>query len=167
MVIAIAAKEAGASRVVISEINEKRLELATSMGFETINSKEVDALQTIKEMTGGNGFDVVFEVSGSKQGILLTADACKIRGTIVPLSLSGLPVEFMLGKVSFKELKVIGTRVYSFIDFVGGVKLLERMADEYDLNMLITDIIPLHDAQKAIDSMKKGTNVSKILIKCY
>lgn len=167
MVIAIAAKEAGASRVVISEINEKRLELATSMGFETINSKEVDALQTIKEMTGGNGFDVVFEVSGSKQGILLTADACKIRGTIVPLSLSGLPVEFMLGKVSFKELKVIGTRVYSFMDFVGGVKLLERMADEYDLNMLITDIIPLHDAQKAIDSMKKGTNVSKILIKCY
>jgi len=166
MVIAIAAKAAGAFRVVISEINERRLALAKSLGFETIDSGKTDALAAVNEMTGESGFDVVFEVSGSRAGILLTTDACKIRGTIVPLNLSGAPVEFMLGKVSFKEMRVIGTRVYPYMDFVGGVKLLERMAEVYDLNKLITDILPLHEAQRAIDSMKSGTNVSKILLKC-
>lgn len=166
LIIAIAAKAAGASRVVISEINEKRLDLAKVLGFETINPREVDVMSDINEITDGNGFDVVYEVSGSKAGILLTTSACKIRGTIVPLSLSGLPVEFELGKVSFKEMRVIGTRVYPYMDFVNGVKLLERMSDEYDLNMLISDILPLQEAQKAIDSMISGANVSKILIKC-
>lgn len=166
MVIAIAAKSAGASRVVISEISEKRLALAQALGFETINPKEVDAIASVNEMTDGNGFDVVFEVSGSKAGILLTTNACKIHGTIVPLSLSGLPVDFELGKVSFKEMRVIGTRVYSYMDFVGGVRLMERTSTVYDLSKLITNIMPLQDAQKAIDIMKTGNNVSKILILC-
>lgn len=166
MIIAIAAKAAGASKVVIAEINEKRLKLAQSMGFETINSKEVNVLDAINDKTDGNGFDVVFEVSGSKSGILLTTSACKIRGTIVPLSLSGTAVDFELGKVSFKEMRVVGTRVYPYMDFVGGVRLLERLSKEYDLNMLISDIVPLCETKKAINSMKSGVNISKILIKC-
>jgi 2-desacetyl-2-hydroxyethyl bacteriochlorophyllide A dehydrogenase len=166
LIVAIAAKNMGASRIVISEINEKRLALAQSLGFDTINAKTEDVMKQVGELTNGNGFDIVFEVSGSKAGILLTTSACKIHGTIVPLSLSGAAVEFELGKVSFKEMRVIGTRVYSRDDFENGVYFLERMSKEYDLNQLITDIVPLKNAQMAIDSMKSGSNTGKILIDC-
>jgi len=166
LIIAITAKSAGASRVVISEINDKRRQLAEKLGFETINPLKEDVMAAVNKITDGNGFDVVFEVSGSKAGALLTTNACKIRGTIVPLSLSGVPVEFELGKVSFKEMSVVGTRVYTFTDFVGGVRLLEKMSKIYDLNNLISDELPLEEAQKAIDMMIKGENTGKILLKC-
>lgn len=165
-VIAVVAKAAGASKVVISEPNEARRELAKNMGFETVNPIEEDVSERFAELVGVNGFDVVFETSGSKAGILLTTTACKIHGTIVPLSLSGMPVEFCLGTVSFKEQRVIGSRVYPYLDFVNGVRLLEKLSKTEDLSKLVSDILPLDEARKAIDYMISGKNTGKILLKC-
>ncbi|MBO5218772.1 MAG: alcohol dehydrogenase catalytic domain-containing protein [Clostridia bacterium] len=165
IVVALSAMHKGAN-VYISEVNKNRLALAEKLGIKTINPTECDINAKIAELTNGNGFDVVYEASGSKPGILLSTDACKIRGTIVPLSLAGVPVEFCLGKVSFKEMSVIGSRVYPFDHFVAGVNMLAEIAAEKDIRPLISDILPLADAQKAIDMMKGGINCGKILIDC-
>ena len=165
IVVALCAKQAGGN-VVISEVNAERLALAKTLGIDGINPATCDAMAEFAKITNGNGFDVVFEASGSRAGVLMTTDVCKIRGTIVPLSLSGAPLEFMLGKVSFKEMSVIGKRVYTFEHFQKGVKQLECIAKQIDLRPLISDILPLSDAQKAIDMMKSGQNKGKILIQC-
>ncbi len=165
-VIAVVARAAGASKVIISEPNDARRALAESLGFEVVNPIKEDITKRFGELVGPNGFDVVFETSGSKAGILLTTAACKIHGTIVPLSLSGAATEFCLGVVSFKEQRVIGSRVYPYLDFVNGVRLLEKLSKTEDLSKLVSDILPLSEAQKAIDYMINGTNVGKILIKC-
>jgi len=165
IVVALSAMAKGGN-VVISEVNEGRLALAESLGIKVINPAKCDANKEFAALTDGNGFDVVYEASGSRAGILMTTDVCKIRGTIVPLSLAGVPVEFVLGKVSFKELSVIGSRVYTFEHFKAGVKMLEEIASRIDLRPLISDIIPLADAKDAIDMMKSGKNKGKILIKC-
>ena len=165
-ILAVCARACGASLVAVSEVNEKRLALAKSLGFETINPAKEDALARCMELTGGDGFDKVYESTGVKSSVLMTTDACKIRGTITPLSLAGTPVEFTLGKVSFKELSVIGSRVYSHADFIGGVRLLERLSRAGDLSPLVSDELSLDDAQKAVDSMITGANVCKILLKC-
>ncbi len=165
IVVALSAMEAGGN-VVISEVNKNRLALAEQLGIRTINPTECDINAKIAELTGGNGFDVVYEASGSKPGILMTTDACKIRGRIVPLSLAGVPVEFVLGKVSFKEMSVIGSRVYTFEHFKAGVDMLAKIAAKKDIRPLISDILPLEESQKAIDMMKGGINNGKILIKC-
>ncbi len=165
-VIAVVARAAGASRVVISEPNDARRSLAESLGFEVVNPIKEDVSKRFCDLVGPNGFDVVFETSGSKAGILLTTVACKIHGTIVPLSLSGAPVEFCLGSVSFKEQRVVGSRVYPYLDFVSGVRLLEKLSKTEDLSKLVSDILPLSEAQKAMDYMINGTNTGKILLKC-
>lgn len=166
IILAICAQAAGASLVAVTEVNEKRLALAQALGFATINPAKEDALARCLELTGGDGFDRVYESSGVKSSILMTTDACKIRGVITPLGLEGHPSEFILGKVSFKELSLIGSRVYSHDDFIGGVRLLERLARAGDLEPLVSDVLPLDQAQKAVDSMISGTNVCKILLKC-
>ena len=156
-----------AELVAVSDVYEPAAkDLAEKLGIKTINPTECDINAKIAELTNGNGFDVVYEASGSKPGILLSTDACKIRGTIVPLSLAGVPVEFCLGKVSFKEMSVIGSRVYPFDHFVAGVNMLAEIAAAKDIRPLISDILPLADAQKAIDMMKGGINCGKILIDC-
>ncbi len=166
MILAVCARAAGASIVALTEVNEQRLALARQLGFITINPAKEDALARILELTDGDGFDKVYESSGVKSSILMTADACKIRGTITPLPLEGRPVEMILGKVSSKELSVIGSRVYSHADFIGGVRLLEKLAREGDVSPLVSDILPLEETQKGIDSMITGANVCKILVRC-
>ncbi len=166
IVVALTAMEAGGN-VTISEVNKNRIELANKLGINTINPTECDINAKIAELTNGNGFDVVYEASGSKPGILMTTDACKIRGRIVPLSLAGTPVDFVLGKVSFKEMSVIGSRVYTFEHFKAGVDILAKIAAKKNIRPLISDIVPLEEAQKAIDMMRGGINNGKILVRCF
>lgn len=166
LVVALSAIKFGAN-VTVSEVNKGRLALAQKLGINIINPAESDFSKEVNKLTDGVGFDVVIEASGSKAGILSTTDACKIRGTIVPMSLAGTPVEFILGKVSFKELSVIGSRVYSMEHFEKGVQMLAEIAKEKDITPLISDKISLNDAQIAIDMMKTGKNNGKILIKCF
>ncbi|MBQ3865692.1 MAG: alcohol dehydrogenase catalytic domain-containing protein [Clostridia bacterium] len=165
LVVALSAKAAG-GKVLVSEVNEKRLETAKKLGLETVNPAKGELDAYVRDRTDGNGFDVVYEASGSRAGILTCTDVCKIRGTIVPMSLSGAPVEFVLGKVSFKEMSVVGSRVYPFDHFKKGVERLAEIASKQDLTPLVSDILPLDEAQKAVDMMRKGENAGKILIRC-
>ena len=164
VIIALCAKQRG-GEVYIAEINEKRAALARSLGIDCLEIGK-NQLDECLRVTDGCGFDAVIEASGSKAGILLTTDACKIGGTIVPMSLSGAPIEFVLGKVSFKEQTVVGSRVYTFAHFVEGVEMLDTIAAKQNIENLVSDILPLSEANRAIEMMKRGENAAKILIDC-
>lgn len=45
----------GCSRVILTDIDDRKLQIAKDMGFETINSKEQDPVALIKELTSGRG----------------------------------------------------------------------------------------------------------------
>lgn len=163
-IVAVMARAAGAN-VVVSEPNERRRATVEALGIAAVDPADGDMEKMAAERTGGNGFDVVFEASGSKAGILSTTALCKIHGTIVPLALASSPVDFVLGQVSFKEQTVVGSRVYPFLHFKRGVQTLERLyADGVTLDPLVSDILPLDRAQKALDSMMSGENACKILL---
>ncbi len=165
-IVALCAMERGA-KVIVSEPNEIRRNLAAELGIATINPMGCDIQAELGKLTDGNGFDVVYEASGSKAGILMSTEVCKIRGTIVPLALSGVPVEFILGRVSLKELSVIGSRVYTAEHFREGLALLTTISAKRNLDKLVSDILPLNKANTAIDMMRTGKNSGKILIDCH
>lgn len=160
--IAIFARDAGAGRVIISEINESRRKFVESMGIETINPNEIDAMDLMKEVTGGSGFDIVYDTSGAPSCIL--PDLCRCGGKLLSLGLSGDAYQFVIGKVSFKEITLIGNRLYSQEDFEQGVRFLEDNWREMGLDRMVTDRLPLGEINKAIDMMLNGENICKIII---
>ena len=163
-VVALMARAAGAN-VIVSEPNPTRRATVEALGLMSIDPVNGDMNALVAEKTKGVGFDVVIESSGSKAGILSVTGLCKIHGVIVPMALAGTPVDFILGQVSFKEQMVIGSRVYPFLHFKRGVEMLEKMyADGVVLAPLISDILPLGNAQKALDMMISGDNACKILL---
>ena len=163
-VVAVMARAAGA-HVTVSEPNPVRRATVEALGLPSFDPVNGDIKELVAKKTGGIGFDVVIESSGSKAGILSTTDLCKIHGTIVPMALAGTPVDFVLGQVSFKEQTVVGSRVYPFLHFKRGVEMLEKLyADGLPLDPLISDILPLSEAQKAVDMMIAGQNACKILL---
>lgn len=164
--IALFARAWGAGRVIISEINEPRRKFVESMGFETINPAQTDAMDLMNEVTGGSGFDVVYDTSGAAACVLQMPDLCRCGGKMLSLGLSGDAYQFVIGKVSFKEITLIGNRLYSQEDFENGVRFVEENWKELGLDRMVTDRLPLKDIEKAIHMMLDGENICKIIINC-
>lgn len=60
------AKIFGASKVVVFDITPERLDLAMRLGADAVvNTKEADYLKKAKELTGGKGYDYVYETAGN------------------------------------------------------------------------------------------------------
>jgi len=164
--IAIFAKAAGAERVIISEINEPRRQFVESMGIETINPMQKDAMELMREVTDGSGFDIVYDTSGAPACALQMPDLCRCGGKLLSLNLSGDAYQFVLGKVSFKEITLVGNRLYSQEDFEEGVRFVEDNWKELHLDRMVTDRLTLSDAEKAISMMLNGENICKIILDC-
>ena len=161
--IAIFAKAAGAERVIISEINEPRRQFVESMGIETINPESTDVMTLTQEITDG-GFDVVYDTSGAPSCILQMPDLCRCGGKLLSLGLSGDAYPFIIGKVSFKEIRLIGNRLYSQEDFEAGVRFLEQNWKSLRLDRMVTDRLGLSEINRAFDMMLHGENICKIII---
>jgi threonine dehydrogenase-like Zn-dependent dehydrogenase len=131
-----------------------------------INPEAEDALEKVKVLTDNEGFDIVFEVSGSQAGILLATQACKIRGKIVPVGFPGKRPEVELIQVIFKETTLVGSRVYSFQHFKNTVRMLENIVlnKTFDVEKLIGGVFKLEELEKGIMMMKEGKNIGKLLI---
>lgn len=163
LVTALTAMSNGAD-VYISEINEDRIRLADKLGIKTINPIKKDIIDEMKSITDGRGFDVVVDATGAKVSIKTLPDLCKVRGTMISMGLSGAAYEFVIGKVSFKEQRLIGSRLYSQSDFENGVSVMNELNKQIDLSKIVTDIMKLDDIEQAIEMMKNGKNVGKIVI---
>lgn len=164
--IAIFARAWGAGRVIISEINEPRRKFVESMGIETINPTEVDAMDLMRDVTGGAGFDVVYDTSGAASCVLQMPDLCRCGGKMLSLGLSGDAYQFIIGKVSFKEITLIGNRLYSQDDFEKGVRFVEDNWRALGLDRMVTDRLTLGEIDRALQMMLNGENICKIIIDC-
>ncbi len=77
------ARAAGASLVIASDLNPKRLELARAMGAQvTLNPKGDDVVARVGELTGGDGVDLVCEMSGHTRGHAQALAAARMGGRV-------------------------------------------------------------------------------------
>lgn len=160
VLIAFVAREMGAEPIVI-EIDEQRLATVGGLGIRTLNPSASDQEGAVNEWTDGAGADVVFEVSGSSAAVLSATALAKVRGRIVVVAIHPIPREMDLQRVFWRELTIVGARVYQRDDFVAAIDLLSSGAIPAD--PLITDIIPLRHTQRALTELEGG-GAMKILI---
>jgi 2-desacetyl-2-hydroxyethyl bacteriochlorophyllide A dehydrogenase len=163
MLVAMVARHAGA-RVVLSEVNPARLAFARDLGFDAFNPLEVDLPAWIKEQSGGSGADIVFEVSGAKAAALAMTELLAIRGRIVMVAIYPQPVELNLFHFFWKELKLIGARVYEPEDYEQAIALIASGA--LPLAAMITDVKPLAEIQRTFESLESNPAGMKTLLAC-
>ncbi|MGS0523894.1 zinc-dependent alcohol dehydrogenase [Zobellia nedashkovskayae] len=95
LLVAMVAKDVGAN-VIISEVNEKRIAKAESMGLHAVNPMKVDLVEYVKEKTDNRRADVVFEVAGVQPALDIMCEVAGIRGRILMVAIHGekKPVSF-------------------------------------------------------------------------
>lgn len=162
MLVALVARNSGGN-VTISEINENRLAYAKKLGFDTLNPANDDVAQVITERTGGCGADVVFEVSGSQAGVDLMTEAAAARGRIVMVAIHTSKPQIDLFKFFWRELDMMGARVYHKEDYEEAMRLLDQGV--VDCDSFITDIKPLTEIQGAFETLTTNPNAMKSLIR--
>ena len=158
------AKTAGAA-VAFCEVQAERIEQARGLGFAVIDGNQEPAV-AVAAATNGEGYDVVLEASGSQPGVLLAAEVCRIRGRIVQVGFFGKRPEADLMKVIFKELTLVGSRVYSLEDFRCTLPVLARMVEQktFDIDRMICDTCALDGLEASIGRMMRGEARGKILV---
>lgn len=164
LLIAAVARHAGADRIMISEISEYRRAVANELGFDTINPMEHDFDTRLFQYTDDIGFDVVFEVSGSKPGIGTAIDHSKIAGTVMIVGMTSEPYPVSLSKIFQKELTLQGVRVHSQINFIGAIELLKSGTLDRELHKVISAVYPLENVEDAFAHAQSGDRFFKILV---
>ncbi len=151
------ARAAGASRVIVSDVNAKRLKLAHNLGAHVLlNPSHDDVVARVLEETGGEGADLVCEVSGNHDAITQAFKAVRLGGRVNLLGLPKgvIPVDLSTD-VIFKGVTiygVIGRKMYETWNqmrtFLGSWML--------DPTPVITHRLPLEEIDRALDAIRSG-----------
>jgi 2-desacetyl-2-hydroxyethyl bacteriochlorophyllide A dehydrogenase len=162
VLIATTARQFGGDVVVI-ELDPTRRQAVADLGFQVLDPTATDQVEWVTEWTDGAGADVVFEVSGAASAVLGATDLARVRGRLVVVAIHPQPRPINLQRVFWRELTIIGARVYERQDFEKAVELLDAGVIPADL--LITRIEPITATADAFAALESG-QAMKILIDC-
>jgi len=163
MLIAMVAQHIGAN-VILSEVNAYRLKLAQSLGFATLNPKEVNVADDIYAQTANKGADVIFEVSGTQAGVATMTEAAATRCRIVMVAIHDTNPTVDLFKFFWREIELLGARVYEPEDFDRAISLVA--AGAIDCNSMITGVRSLDEISGVFEALSGNAAAMKTLIKC-
>jgi L-iditol 2-dehydrogenase len=106
-----ACKALGASQVILVGTRAARLELGERLGADvTINSREEDAVSTIKRLTDGEGVDLAIEASGGLDAPQQCVEIVKRGGKILVVAFYKQPVTFDLSTVVREDVTIYTSR---------------------------------------------------------
>ena len=162
------ARVAGATTIVAVDVDDRKLEWAKGFGAtHTVNSREVDAVEAVKELTGGFGADVVVEAVGRPETYEQAFYMRDLAGTVV---LVGVPTPDM--KIELPMIEVFG-RGGSLKSSWYGDCLPSRdfpmLVDLYrqgrfDLDAFVSETIGLGDVEAAFEKMHKGEVLRSVVV---
>jgi len=158
--IALVAQRNGA-HVIVAEPNADRRAFAERHGAFVVDPLHDDLAAIVQERTGGAGADVVFEVAGIAATALDAVRHARTRGRVVMVAIHPQPVPIDLHRVFWRELEILGARVYEREDFERAVSLVAEGAIPAD--ELITSTVPLESTLEAFESLTNA-QAMKVLI---
>lgn len=160
LLIATVARDAGAD-VRVLEPDPRRRDQIERLGFEAADPAGDDTTAWVEEWTSGAGADVAFEVSGAASAALDITRMVKARGTVVIVAIHARPREVDLHRIFWRELRIVGARVYQRPDFERAAELVA--SGIIPAQEVITRIAPMHGLKQALDDLTAG-RAMKILV---
>ncbi|MFE8949425.1 zinc-binding dehydrogenase [Streptomyces sp. NPDC007856] len=163
VLIALVARAAGAD-VRVVEPSPHRRRLAEELGLATWDPGADDVPELVRQWTGDAGADVAFEVSGAQGGVDTAVEVLGVRGRLCLVAIHARPREVNLHRFFWRELTLVGARLYDRSDFERAVAVVADGTIPAD--RLISKVVPLTQAPAAFEALEGGGDVMKILVDC-
>ena len=159
---------AGATTIIAVDIDDKKLEWARSFGAtHTVNSREQDAVEAIRELTGGFGADVVIDAVGRPETYEQAFYARDLAGTVVLVGVPTpdlevtLPMIEIFGRGGSLKSSWYGDCLPSR-DFPMLVDLYRQ--GNFDLGRFVSETITLGDIESAFEKMRRGEVLRSVVV---
>lgn len=165
LLIMMCCKARGASKVIICDLENIRLEKAKELGADyTINSREADVLAEVDRLTNGRGADIVIEAAGNKVTIAQTPFLVRQGGLILLVGMSAEEeITYNFGQIMAKEARIKSQ--FRFVNtFPTAIAAVE--SGLIPLEKIVTHEFSFNDIQKAYETcIYDKSNVVKALVK--
>ena len=158
------ARAAGAAAVYAIDVNPRKLELATRLGAdETFLATEPNLVDEIRRRTGGDGVDVLLEMSGSGSAIDAGLQMVRNGGRAALLGIPSDDVRINLAeRIIFKGLTVLGINGRKMFETWYQTQALVK-SGRVDLRPIITHVVPFAEFDRAFALMHSG-EAAKIVL---
>ncbi|MCX7117522.1 MAG: L-threonine 3-dehydrogenase [Legionellales bacterium] len=152
----------GARHVVITDVNEYRLELARKMGAtRAVDVKTQSIKEVMSELSMTEGFDVGLEMSGHPMALNDMVSVMNHGGHIALLGIPPEKTAINWQHVIFKGLVIKG--IYGREMFETWYKMIAMLQSGLDLSPVMTHHFPVDDYQQAFELMASGQSGKVIL----
>lgn len=145
----------GARHVVITDVNDYRLELARRMGASrAVNARQTTLDAVMGELNMSNGFDVGLEMSGSPDAFRHMLAAMYHGGSIALLGFLPTDTRINWDEVIFKGLTLKG--IYGREIFQTWHRMSQLIRSGLDIAPVITHRFPADAYQEAFEVVRSG-----------
>jgi len=152
----------GARHVVITDVNDYRLDLARKMGASrAINVSHERISDVFEELNMSNGFDVGLEMSGNPDAFKDMLENMYHGGKIALLGLLPKATQINWDDIIFKGLHVKG--IYGREMYETWYKMTQMLRSGLDISPVLTHKLPIDDFQEGFDIMESG-NCGKVVL---
>ena len=152
----------GARHVVITDVNDYRLDLARKMGASrAINVSHERISDVFEELNMSNGFDVGLEMSGNPDAFKDMLENMYHGGKIALLGLLPKATQINWDEIIFKGLHVKG--FYGREMYETWYKMTQMLRSGLDISPVLTHKLPIYDFQEGFDIMESG-NCGKVVL---
>lgn len=159
---AAVARHAGARNVVITDINQGRLDLATKVADVTPVNVTKDDLNDVQAKLGiSQGFDIGLEMSGNQVALDQMIEAMVMGGRIALLGIppGKSPVDW--SRIVFKAITIKG--IYGREIFETWYKMIAMLQNGLDVSAVITHRFGIADYSEGFAAMKSGQSGKVVL----
>ena len=162
-IVAVAiARHVGARHIVITDVNDYRLELARRMGASrALNVARESVAGAMQDLGMQEGFDVGLEMSGNPTAFRDLLKAMHHGGRVALLGIPPSDVAIDWNEVIFKGLVIKG--IYGREMFETWYKMASMLQSGLDISPIITHRFAIDDYQRAFETMNSGRSGKVIL----
>ena len=159
---AAVAKHIGARHVVITDINQDRLDLANRVANVTaVNVQNTDLKEVSSDLGIVEGFDIGLEMSGSAMAFDQMVSAMVMGGRIAMLGIPPGETQVDWSRIVLKSITIKG--VYGREIFETWYKMLAMLQNGLDISAIITHHFPAADFKEGFAVMKSGKSGKVVL----
>lgn len=148
------ARANGCQNVVVSgiDVDAKRLNIASNLGFETVNSSKEDLVRKVLTSTSELGVDLAIVAAGSGAALNQACELVRKGGRILNIAIYPKPVELGVTSLVRREMTLLGTFASTWKNYERAMTL--AVQNKVRLGPLITHTFPIDDAKPALETAK-------------
>ena len=160
------ARAFGASQIIAVDVRDEKLAVARQLGAtDVVNSSTTDAVKQVRELTGGRGVDVAFEVLGRPETFVQAFEMIRDGGRMVAVGIAAgrTAASVEITRLVRRELRIIGSYgARTRTDMPEVIRLAARGL--FRLESMVTQRFPLADTDEAYQALARGEIVGRAIV---